>query len=88
MDIIYDDQLGKLMEDILMKVAVQFSKREEAKALGILLRHSPGMILRNRIYVISEEAVRALRRARVKFAELSREGETRAREGVIAGERI
>ncbi len=67
MDIIYDDQLGKLMEDIVMKVAVQFSKREEAKALDILLRHSPGMILRNRIYVISEEAVRALRRARVKF---------------------
>jgi hypothetical protein len=54
-----------------MKVAIQFSKREEAKALPILLRHSPGMILRNRIYVISDGAVRALRRAGVKFAGLN-----------------
>jgi hypothetical protein len=71
-----------------MKVAIQFSKREEAKALPILLRHSPGMILRNRIYVVSGEAVRALRRAGIKFTEMSREGETSGREGVAAGERI
>ncbi len=53
-----------------MRVAIQFSKREELKALPILLRHSPGMVLRNRIYIVAKEAVRALRRARVKFTEL------------------
>jgi len=71
-----------------MRVAIQFSKREELKALPILLRHSPGMVLRNRIYIVAKEAVRALRRARVKFTELSREGEILGPEGVRAGERI
>lgn len=28
-----------------MRVAIQFSKKEELKALPILLRHSPGMAL-------------------------------------------
>jgi hypothetical protein len=40
-----------------MKVIIQMSEAEEAKALPILLRDSPGMILPNRIYVVSEEAV-------------------------------
>lgn len=31
-----------------MKLAIRLSKREEAKALPILLRHSPGMVLTDR----------------------------------------
>jgi hypothetical protein len=39
-----------------MKVIVQLTRQEEAKALPILLRHSPGMILPERTYILSEEA--------------------------------
>jgi hypothetical protein len=56
-----------------MKVVLQFSIREEAKALPILLRHSPAVILRDRVYVVSEAAAKALRKAGVRFAEVSRE---------------
>ena len=55
-----------------MNVTIHLTKEEEAKALPILLRHSSGMILPQRTYVISDEAVRALRHAGVRFAELSR----------------
>lgn len=56
-------------------VVVQFSAREEARALSVLLRHSPGMVLPERKYVISAEAAQALREAGVGFAELGRETE-------------
>jgi hypothetical protein len=71
-----------------MKVIIQMSVREEAKALPILLRHSPGMVLRERTYVLSEEAVSALRAAGIKFTELSREANAPTGEGVMPGERI
>lgn len=71
-----------------MKIVIQFSAREEAKALPILLRHSAGMILHERTYVLSEEAVRALREAGVRFTELTREGKQSGVEGVESGERI
>jgi hypothetical protein len=72
----------------IMKVVVQFSQREQLKALPILLRHSPGMVLPNRTYVISEEAVRVLRGAGVKFTEVSRESDAPSLERVAPGERI
>jgi hypothetical protein len=71
-----------------MKVIIQMSSREEAKALPILLRHSPGMVLPNRTYVLSEEAVGALRNAGIKFTEVSREATAPNLEGVVPGERI
>jgi len=40
-----------------MKTIIQMSEAEEAKALPILLRHSPGIVLPHRIYVASEDAV-------------------------------
>ena len=43
-----------------MKVVLRFTMREEAKALPILLRHSPGMVLKDRTYIVSADAVRAL----------------------------
>jgi hypothetical protein len=58
-----------------MKVVIQLSSREGARALPILLRHSPGVVLPNRTYVLSEEAVGALREAGVGFTELSRESD-------------
>jgi len=56
-----------------VKVIIQLSAEEEVKALPILLRHSPGMVLPRRTYVLSEDALVALRRAGVDFSELSRE---------------
>ena len=56
-----------------MKVIIQLTGDQEAIALPILLRHCPGMVLPERIYVLSEEALRALRDAGVWFSELSRE---------------
>lgn len=71
-----------------MKVLIQMPSREEAKALPILLRHSSGMVLRNRTYVISEEAARSLRNAGITFTELGREANGPRLEGVVPGERI
>ena len=71
-----------------MEQVVQFSEREEGRALPVLLRHSSGVALPNRVYVLSHEAVQALRDAGIVFRELSRTGLAPADEGVISGERI
>jgi len=71
-----------------MKVVIRLTNQEELKALPILLRHSPGMVLANRTYILNEEAVRALRQAGVKFTELSSDTLSRARKGAVVGERI
>ena len=70
-----------------MKIIIQLSKEEEAKALPILLRHSPGMILPERTYVLGEDAVGLLQNAGIRFAQLSREAFTPCLEEV-AGERV
>ena len=54
-----------------MKTIIQMSEAEEAKALPLLLRHSPGAVLPNRIYVISAEAAKQLREAGVQFTDSS-----------------
>jgi hypothetical protein len=41
-----------------MKTIIQMSEAEETQALPLLLRHSPGTVLPNRIYVVSEEAAK------------------------------
>jgi len=71
-----------------MTVVIQMTEAEEAKALPILLRHSPGTVLSNRTYVVSEEAVKRLRAAGISVRELSRESAAPKLEGVSAIERI
>ena len=56
-----------------MKVVIQIAARDKAKAWGLLVRHSPGTALPNRTFIVSEEAVRALRAEGIKFTEISRE---------------
>jgi hypothetical protein len=56
-----------------MKVIIRLSAREELRALPILLRHSPGMGLPDRTYVISEEAAGALQAAGVRFTKVCSE---------------
>ncbi|HSQ55251.1 MAG TPA: hypothetical protein VLM40_05850 [Gemmata sp.] len=53
-------------------VVIRFSRKEELKALPILFRHSPGTILKGRLYIIREDAARTLRDAGVKFKLITR----------------
>jgi len=71
-----------------MKMAVRFTTEEELKAVPILMRHSPGMMLPGDIYVISEEAVAALREAGVRFTEVTSEVASPGLEGATTGGRI
>jgi hypothetical protein len=71
-----------------MKVAIRLTAREELKALPILLRHSPGMILPGPTYIVSVEAARALREAGVQFTEVGTEANPPDPHGVASGERV
>ena len=71
-----------------MKIAVQFTKAEEMKAVPILMRHSTGMMLPGDVYVISIGAAAALRKAGVRFTEVTSEIAPPNREGAASGERI
>jgi hypothetical protein len=70
------------------KMLIQFSTRQEAAALPILLRHSPGIVLPERKYVITLEAAQALRDAGIEFSELGGETNAPNLEGAAAGERV
>ena len=70
-----------------VKVAIRMSEEEELKALPILLRHSPGMMLRNGTYVVAADAARRLRQEGVRFTEPSREGGVRGPGRAGPGER-
>ena len=71
-----------------MKVVIRLTKAEEAKALPVLLRHSQGMVLPDRTYVLSRDATLALREAGVRFEELSAEGVVPNLSGALTGERV
>ncbi|MEX2137925.1 MAG: hypothetical protein WD894_01600 [Pirellulales bacterium] len=70
-----------------MTVVIRLTSREEAKALPILLRHSPGTVLPNRMYVLRQGAVEALRAAGVRLTELSRESSVPRTAGADLGVR-
>jgi len=71
-----------------MNVVVQLTEDEEARALPILLRHSPGMLLPNRTYLVSRDAMKQLQHAGVQFIILSRDSNIPSLEEVASGERI
>lgn len=71
-----------------MKVVIQISAADDAKAWALLVRHSPGVALPNRTVIVSEEAVCALREAGIRFTELSRDAEMPGPKGAVTGERI
>ncbi|MFO0967555.1 MAG: hypothetical protein U0793_18505 [Gemmataceae bacterium] len=50
-----------------MRTIIQVSKKDNAKAWGILVRHSPGQALPDRTFVLSDAAVQGLREAGVRF---------------------
>ena len=71
-----------------MRVVIQVAKKDRAKAWGILVRHSAGTALPDRTFIVSEEAVKALRAEGVKLKEILREPGEPTDYGAIAGERI
>jgi hypothetical protein len=71
-----------------MKVVIQFTKPEEARALPILLRHSPGAVLPNRTYVLADEVLAVLRKSDIRFVTLSDESCAPGLEGAGACERV
>ena len=64
-------RVGLFLNGASMSTVLQFTADEEAKALPILLRHSPGAVLTNRTYVVESLVVQALRDAGVSFREIS-----------------
>jgi hypothetical protein len=70
-----------------MRIVIQVAARDDSKAWDLLQRHSPGVALPNRTYIVSEAASRALIKAGIHFTELSREG-IADDVGTAAGERI
>ncbi len=63
--------VSKLIVITDMSAILQFSSDDEAKALPILLRHSPGTVLANRTYVVEDAVVNELRNAGVAFQEVA-----------------
>lgn len=67
---------------------MQIITGDDVKAWNVVQRHSPGMALPNRTYVVNDDAIKALREAGVRFTEVSR-GTGRPRvQGALAGERV
>jgi hypothetical protein len=54
-----------------MNVAIQFTSEEEAKALPILLSHSPGTVRSSRTYVVEDSVVEVLHDAGILFVEIA-----------------
>jgi hypothetical protein len=72
----------------IMKVVVRFTVKQEAKALPIILRHSAGMVLPERTYILPEAVLKSLRADGIKFTEIGRDAEGSYERGVLSGERI
>ncbi len=70
-----------------MSVVIQISEQDSERAFGILVRHSPGTALPDRTYILSEDAVQALRDAGIEFREIAR-GSEAFDKGAFTGERI
>lgn len=70
-----------------MKVIIHLTEEDELKALPLLLRHSPGMVLPNRTYVLSEDVLKTLRTRGIRYSEVSREAVAPSLQEA-AGERV
>ena len=70
------------------KLVVRFNIKQEARALPIILRHSAGMVLPGRTYILPEAVVKRLRAEGIKFTEIGRDAEALNERGALSGERI
>lgn len=70
------------------RVLIKVAPKDSAKAWALLVRHSPGVALPDRTFLVAPEAVKSLRRARVRFTVISTDSAALSPTGAIAGERI
>ena len=71
-----------------MKVVVRFTAKQEAKALPVILRHSPGVVLPRRTYILSEAVVKMLTQEGIQFNEISRDAMSPIETGALTGGRV
>jgi hypothetical protein len=71
-----------------MKRVIQVAEADDVRAWAMLVRHSAGVALPNRTFVISDQAVEALRREGIHFVELSTDGPTLTEQELSSCERI
>jgi hypothetical protein len=71
-----------------MRVVIQIAAKDKTKAWALLVGHSPGTALPDRTFIVSEQAVQALRKAGIKFREISREPGAPTQGETVTGERI
>jgi len=57
-----------------MIIAIQMSEEEELRALPIILRHLPGKIVADRIYLLDPSTIELLRNANIMFREVGNPG--------------
>ena len=62
-------------------IVIQVAANDKARAWALLVRHSPGTALQDRTFIVSEQAVRALREAGIRFREISRAPREATQEG-------
>jgi hypothetical protein len=55
------------VKEAAMKVLIEVSAADDAKAWALMVRHSPGVALPNRRFIVSEDAVSALREAGIQL---------------------
>lgn len=67
---------------------IKVDARHGPEAWALLIRHSPGTALRDGIYVVSNEAARALQRARIRFSVIAKYPLRLPTKGRIKGKRI
>lgn len=79
-----------MTSEVGVMTIIQVDTKHRSKAWNLLIRHSPGTALPNEIYVISDEAVKALRRAKIKFKIIAKHPPSppALTNGVVKGERI
>jgi hypothetical protein len=56
----------------MMQVMIRFTARQEERALPIILRQKPGMVLPGRTYLLAEDVIDLLRAEGIRFKELGR----------------
>ena len=59
-------------EGVGMKIIVRIAAQDDGKAWDLLQRHSVGVALPNRTFIVSNEAKRTLSEAGIRFTEVCR----------------
>ena len=78
----------EILLQAVMSIVLQFSEETEARALPILLRHSIGMALPNRAYIVDTTVAKTLRDSGIIFREVTSQVNLPFIETLPVGERV